>query len=158
MSFINLISESFFPIVKKKSFFSCSIIFFQKYILNWHRPGKKSVIFASTWCKNLGLPANSLLVGKIGVRWGPGSDFDWQLCFFYVELFGVHRAFFNNFELLNVSLSLLRCASSGATFQDRFFFLHGFVIFGVKPVKNRNPNIPIYFSQKPAASWIVKTI
>ena len=65
--------------------------------------------------------------------------------FFYVELFAVHRAFFNNFELSNVSLSLLRCALSGATFQDRFFFLHGFVIFGVKPVKNRNPNIPIYF-------------
>ena len=131
---INLISKSFFPSLKKKTPFSESI-FSKIYILNWRRPGKKYVIFASTWCKNLGLPANSLLVGKIGVRWGPGSDFDWRVCFFYVELFAVHRAFFNNFELLNVSLSLLRCASSGATFQDRFFFFTGLSFLGSSRLK-----------------------
>ena len=47
ISFINLISESFFPSLKKQ-LFSCSINFFQKYILNLHRPGKNYVIFAST--------------------------------------------------------------------------------------------------------------
>ena len=79
---INMISESFFPSLKKKTAFSLVQSIFSKiYILNWCRPGKKYVIFASTWCKNLGLPANSLLVGKIGVRWGPGSDFDWRVFF-----------------------------------------------------------------------------
>ena len=92
------------------------------------------------------------------MRWGGdwlglilSDEFLWGLVFFSAVCFFTQNylpyiGLFYKFELLNVSLPLLRRASSLATFQHRFLF-NGLVIFGVNPVKTRYPNTNLFFSK-----------
>ena len=92
------------------------------------------------------------------MRWGGdwlglilSDEFLWGLVFFSAVCFSTQNylpyiGLFYKFELLNVSLPLLRRASSLATFQHRFLF-NGLVIFGVNPIKIRYPNTNLFFSK-----------
>ena len=147
MSFINFMSESFFPIVEKKAFQFNK--FYQKYILNWHCQGKKvrSLLIHG---KILGLPENYHLAGKLGALgtrvwfWLTSLYYFTQNCLPYFAIF-----FYNFWTWVCLCLGVLLV---GLLFSIGFFLL-GLVIIGVNPVKKRNPNTTIFLKNQ-KASWI----
>ena len=156
MSFINLISRSFFfpTLKKKKQLFQLFNQFFRKCILNWLFPDKKSAFLHQRnvkfkdYLRIISSPAgegcvrDSVLILIDEFPW----DFFFYFVFFYVELFAVHRAFL---IILNFSTGVRLCLGVilvGLLYSIGRFFFTGCPFLGSTRLKPET-QIP-FFCQK----------
>ena len=160
MSFINLISRSFFPQRWKKQLFQLFNQFFRKCILTWLCSDKKSTFLHQRNVKfedylritsspaGEGCVRDSVLILIDGFLW----DFFFYFVFFYVELFALHGAFL---IILNFSTGVRLCLGVilvGLLYSIGRFFFTGWPFLVSTRIKPET-EIP-FFSQIQEASWI----